>query len=347
MASAQASRGNDAQRQQQQGQGYEDIDSFQSVEELANAGVKMADIDKLKDASIATVGAVLATPTKTLLAIRGFSEATVTRIQTAATKVDTSGSSGMFLTGLQCRQARQKVIKVHTGAKQLDALLGGGIETGSITEFFGEFRSGKTQLMHTLCVTSQLSKESGGAEGRVVYMDTEGNFRPERVEAIAERFGLDPTETLENVIVTRVFNHEQQIERTHGIAALCLTEGPIRVIIVDSVIALFRVDFSGRGDLSVRQQKLGRHLSSLLQMAADLNVAVVLVNQCMSDPGAMAIFATVKPVGGHVLAHASTTRVHLKKGRAEERIAKLFDSPSMPEAECSFKITNGGITDTD
>ncbi|CAN0108235.1 unnamed protein product, partial [Hapterophycus canaliculatus] len=103
--------------------------------------------------------------------------------------------------------------QVHTGAKQLDALLGGGIETGSITEFFGEFRSGKTQLMHTLCVTSQLSRESGGAEGRVVYMDTEGNFRPERIEAIAERFGLDPAETLENIIVTRVFNHEQQIER--------------------------------------------------------------------------------------------------------------------------------------
>ncbi|CAM9892125.1 unnamed protein product, partial [Laminaria digitata] len=144
----------------------------QNVEELTNAGIKMAEINKLKESNLATVGAVLAAPTKArlsaiLLAIRGFSDATVTKIQAAASKVDRSGSSCMFQTGLQCRQARQKVIKVHTGGKQLDALLGGGIETGSITEFFGEFRSGKTQLMHTLCVTSQLSRESGGAEGRV------------------------------------------------------------------------------------------------------------------------------------------------------------------------------------
>ncbi|CAM9347062.1 unnamed protein product, partial [Discosporangium mesarthrocarpum] len=329
---------------------------FQSVDELTNAGIKVAEINKLKEAHIATVGGLLHAPRKLLLGIRGFSEATVGKLLTAAAKVDNSGSSGMFRTGTEVRQARQRVVKVHTGSAQMDALLGGGIETGSITEFFGEFRSGKTQLMHTLCVTSQLSRDMGGAEGRVVYMDTEGNFRPERIEAIAERFGLDPSETLENVIVTRVFNHEQQIERAKASdkisnkfprKPLCLTDGPIRVIIVDSVISLFRTDFSGRGDLSERQQKLGRHLSSLLQMADDLNVAVVLVNQCMSDPGAMAMFATVKPVGGHVLAHASTTRVHLKKARDNERIAKLFDSPSMPEAECTFKITSGGIADSD
>ncbi|CAM9395321.1 unnamed protein product, partial [Choristocarpus tenellus] len=320
----------------------------QSVDELANAGIKMAEINKLKEVHIATIGSLLHTSRKVLLTIKGFSEAMVSKILTAAMKLDNTGSSGMFRTGTEVRQSRQRVIKVvHTGSTQMDALLGGGVETGSITEFFGEFRSGKTQLMHTLCVTSQLSRDMGGAEGRVVYMDTEGNFRPERIEAIAERFGLDSNETLENIIITRVFNHEQQIERAKSIAALCLTDGPIRIIIVDSVIALFRTDFSGRGDLSERQQKLGKHLSCLLQMAADLNVAVVLVNQCMSDPGGMSIFPVVKPVGGHVLAHASTTRVHLKKARDNERVAKIFDSPSMPEAECSFKITAGGIADCD
>ncbi|CAM9822072.1 unnamed protein product, partial [Sphacelaria rigidula] len=241
---------------------------LQSVEELANAGIKMAEVNKLKEARIVTIGAVLSTPTKTLLAIRGFSDATVAKVRTAAAKLDKGSSGGAFTTGLEARASRQKVIKIHTGSKQLDALLGGGIETGSITEFFGEFRSGKTQLMHTLCVTSQLSRDSGGAEGRAVYMDTEGNFRHERIESIAGRFGLDSDETLDNIIVARAFNHEQQIDRAQEIAALCLSDGPIRLVIIDSVIALFRVDFSGRGDLSLRQQKLGKHMSNLLQMAS-------------------------------------------------------------------------------
>lgn len=112
------------------------------------------------------------------------------------------------------------------------------------------------------------------------------------------------------------------------------------------VIALFRVEFSGRGELSERQQKLGQHLSHLVRLAEEFNIAVVVINQCMADPGALSMFGPViKPVGGHVLAHASTTRVMLKKGKAEQRIAKIFDSPLMPEEEASFQIVNGGIED--
>lgn len=92
------------------------------------------------------------------------------------------------------------------------------------------------------------------------------------------------------------------------------------------IIALFRVEFSGRGELSERQQKLGQHLSNLVRLAEEFNIAVVVVNQCMADPGALSLFGPViKPVGGHVLAHASTTRVMLKKGKGEQRIAKIFD----------------------
>lgn len=79
------------------------------------------------------------------------------------------------------------IITISTGSSDLDALLGGGIETGSITEIFGEFRTGKTQLCHTLCVTSQKPLDQGGAEGRIIYIDTEGTFRPQKLVAIAER----------------------------------------------------------------------------------------------------------------------------------------------------------------
>ena len=164
--------------------------------------------------------------------------------------------------------------------------------------------AGKTQLAHTLCVTSQLAFDMGGGQGKVIYLDTEGNFRPERIEAIAERFGLDGEQTLDNIVVSRVFSHEEQMEIVKPIAALLADaeQGPFRVLIIDSIIALFRVEFSGRGELSERQQKLGQHLSHLVRLAEEFNIAVVVINQCMADPGALAMFGpVVKPVGGHVL----------------------------------------------
>lgn len=250
--------------------------------------------------------------------------------------------------GLEVKERRKQIVKITTGSLALDKILGGGVETASITELFGEFRTGKTQLSHTLSVTCQLAFEAHGGQGKVIYLDTEGNFRPERIEAIAERFGLDPEQTLDNIIICRVFSHEEQMEIMKPIAALLadLAQGPFRLLIVDSIIALFRVEFSGRGELSERQQKLGQHLSALVRIAEEFNIAVVVVNQCMADPGALSMFGPViKPVGGHVLAHASTTRVMLKKGKGEQRIAKIFDSPLMPEEEATFQIVNGGIED--
>lgn len=166
------------------------------------------------------------------------------------------------------------------GSSALDSILGGGVETSSITEFWGEFRTGKTQvnisfimiklyskyslfyekIAHTITVTSQLSKELNGGQGKAIYLDTEGNFRSERVEAIAERFGLDPDDTLENIIICRVFSHEEQMESVKAIASLLadVDQGPFRLLIVDSIISLFRVEFPGRGELSERQQKLGK-----------------------------------------------------------------------------------------
>ena len=109
------------------------------------------------------------------------------------------------------RERRKQIVHITTGSSSFDKILGGGIETGCISEVFGEFRTGKTQLAHTLCVTSQLSYQMKGGQGKVIYLDTEGNFRPERIESIAERFGLDTEMTLDNVIVCRIFSHEEQM----------------------------------------------------------------------------------------------------------------------------------------
>lgn len=187
----------------------------------------------------------------------------------------------------------------------------------------------------------------GGAEGKVAYIDTEGTFRPERIQEIAERFGVDPDQACENIAYARAQNSEMQTELLEGLAANFATN-EYRLLVIDSVMSLYRTDYCGRGELSERQQVLGQFLRRATQMAEEFNLCVLMTNQVMSDPGASALFAGAdgrKPAGGHILAHASTTRLLLRKGRGEERVAKIVDSPDCPEREATYIITTGGIND--
>jgi len=322
---------------------YEEV-TFVDIEELQQQGIGAADIQKLKSAGICTVKSVLSTTCKNLQKIKGLSEAKVEKIRDACNKIVPSG----FITGKEMSIRRDMVIKITTGSKELDKLIGGGVQTMSITEVFGEFRTGKTQLSHTLCVTCQLPISMGGANGKVAFIDTEGTFRPERIKAIAERFGVDQDQALENILVARALTSEHQMELIYELTARFAQEkGIFKLLIIDSIIALFRTDYNGRGELSERQQKLGFMLSRLTKIAEEYNVAVWITNQMCSDPSAGITFVAdpKKPVGGHVLAHASTTRLSLRKGRGESRIAKIYDSPDVPEAEAVYAISSGGITD--
>ncbi|KAH8796530.1 DNA recombination and repair protein Rad51 [Hyaloscypha finlandica] len=282
---------------------------------------------------------------KRLLKIKGLSDTKVEKIKEAAKKL--SPTTTGFITAAELREIRKRCIRISTGSKQLDAALNGGFQTMSINEVYGEFRCGKTQLAHTMAVIAQLPKDMGGAEGKVAY--TEGTFRPERIQEIAERFGVDPDQACENISYARAQNSEMQSELLEGLAANFATN-EYRLLIIDSVMALYRTDFVGRGELSERQQVLGTFLRRATQMAEEFNLVVLMTNQVMSDPGASALFAGVdgrKPAGGHILAHASTTRLLLRKGRGEERVAKIVDSPDCPEREATYIITTGGINDPD
>jgi meiotic recombination protein DMC1 len=194
----------------------------------------------------------------------------------------------------------------------------------AITEIHGEFRTGKTQLAMTLCVTSQLPREMGGGNGKVAVVDTEGSFRAERLQAIADRFGVDRDTVLEQVVVARAFTVDQQQQALVNISAK-MSEEPFRMLIVDSVMSILRTEYCGRGELSERQQRLGQMLGGMRKLAEEFNIAVVCTNQVMSDP-AGGVFASAdpkKPVGGHVLAHAVTNRLHVRKGKGQERIVKV------------------------
>lgn len=186
----------------------------------------------------------------------------------------------------------------------------------------------------------------GGGQGKVIYIDTECTFRPERIKKIAERFDLDPEKTLENILVAESWTVDR-LNQLLAQAAGIMMEQTFSLIIVDSIMAPFRVDYSGRGELSERQQVLGRTLSKLHKMAEQFNVAVFMTNQVMADPGMNCAYAVdpKKPIGGNIMAHASTTRLYLRKGRGEQRVCKIYDSPILPESECTFQISDGGIID--
>lgn len=318
---------------------------FIEIEKLQENGINIADINKLKMNGIATIKAVVMTSTRNMAKIKGFSEMKIEKIKEAAEKLIPSS----FFTGKEIEHMRKTILRISTGSTQLDQLLGGGVQSMSITEAFGEFRTGKTQLSHTLCVTCQLPTSQGGACGKAAYIDTEGTFRPERIKSIAERFNIDPETTLENISVARAYNSEHQMSLLNNLVGRLCDEKQYRVVIVDSIIALFRTDYSGRGELAERQQKLNIMMSKLTRISEEFNVAIFITNQICSDPGAG--FSLVpdpkKPIGGHILAHASTTRLYLKKGRGENRICKIYDSPDMPEAEAMYQISTGGIVDSD
>ncbi len=243
-------------------------------------------------------------------------------------------------------EKRKNLIYLSTGSRDLDALLGGGIESGSITEIFGEFRTGKTQICHTLCVTAQLSRQGGGGGGKVLYIDTEGTFRPEKLQAIAERFELDPEEVIANVLYARAFSSDHQNKLLIQACGL-MAENKFSLLIVDSATALYRTDFSGRGELSARQMSLGKFLRNLQKLADEFKVAVLITNQVVAqvDGSSFAGMNDKKPIGGHIMAHASQTRLYLRKGVKDNRVCKVYDSPCLPESEAIYAITDAGIND--
>jgi len=249
-----------------------------------------------------------------------------------------------FIPASEELERRSQMIKCKTGSKNLDELLGGGIETRSITEFYGEFGSGKSQICHTIAALAQQPKDGGGLAGAVLYVDTEGTFRPERVKQIAEARGLDSDEILKNIVLCKVYNasHLELMARSLG---KYIEKFGAAMVIVDSIISLHRAEFVGRGSLAERQQRLNTLVHRLLRVAEIYNVAVVVTNQVQAQPDSFFGDPT-KPAGGNVIAHACTYRVYLKKA-GQERIAVMVDSPYHSYSDTRFQVTPKGIEDAE
>jgi len=308
-----------------------------SIEDLPGIGPKGA--QKLREAGYEDLMSIAAASAGEIVTACEIGQATAEKIiEAARDKLDMG-----FKSAADVMEKRKEIGRVTTGSDSLNALLGGGVETQAITEGFGAFGSGKSQLGFQLSVNVQMPVEKGGLNGTCIFIDTESTFRPERIVQLAQAQGLDPEKVLRNIFVAKAYNSDHQVvlvEKARDI----IKERNVKLIVIDSMMSHFRSDYSGRGELAPRQQKLNRHLHSLQKIADSFNVAVYMTNQVMARPD-MLFGDPTAAIGGHILGHASTYRMYLRKSKQTKRVARLIDSPNLPEGEAVFSVTEDGIRD--
>lgn len=306
-----------------------------TIEDLPGVGAATA--EKLKDAGYTDlIGIAVCTPGQVIEAT-GMTEATARKaIQHARNNLNMG-----FETGEAVMKKREQVIRLSTGSKSFDKLMDGGFETGAITECFGEFGSSKTQIAHILAVNCIKQFP----DSTVFFIDTESTFRPERIKELAAGVKLDSKKALLQIRVVKVYNSDHQMLMAEKIDEMIKKENlKAKLIIVDSMTAHFRADYVGRGTLADRQQKLNRHVHVLSRLADTHNLCVYITNQVMAKPDTFFGDPT-QAIGGHILAHASTFRIYLRKGKKGSRVAKLIDSPNLPDGEASFYVETAGLKD--
>jgi DNA repair protein RadA len=304
--------------------------------------VSSSTVSKLRAAGFTTIETLSVTPVKEIVARARLQEDTAYKVCEEARKLMNYG----FVKAVELWERRKDLQRCTTGSKKLDKILGGGIETQAMTELIGDYAVGKTQICMTLSVVVQLPPEQGGFGSNVIYMDTEGTFSPERVYQIASKRGLDGKKILDNIIVARAYTSDHQ-----RFLIDCLfrkvPEEKAKLVVVDSAISHFRGEYVGREELSMRQQILNQYLHKLLRLSEAYNIAVVVTNQVQANPAMFFYGNPERPAGGHIMAHACTHRIHIRRGKSGTRVAKVIDSPYLPEEKASFIITQKGIEDTD
>ncbi|AFK17858.1 DNA repair and recombination protein RadA [Haloferax mediterranei ATCC 33500] len=277
---------------------------------------------------------------------------------------------GGFETGSMVLERRQQIGKLSWQIDEVDELLGGGLETQSITEVYGEFGAGKSQVTHQLSVNVQLPPEEGGLGGGCIFIDSEDTFRPERIDdmvrgleddvleaTLADRDiegSIDDEETmtalvddfLDKIHVAKAFNSNHQILLAEKAKELAGdhedSDWPVRLLCVDSLTAHFRAEYVGRGELAERQQKLNKHLHDLMRIGDLFNTGILVTNQVASNPDSYFGDPT-QPIGGNILGHTSTFRIYLRKSKGDKRIVRLVDAPNLADGEGIMRVQDAGL----
>ncbi|TET89340.1 MAG: DNA repair and recombination protein RadA [Methanomassiliicoccales archaeon] len=309
-----------------------------SIEELP--GVGPATADKLREAGYNDVMAIAVTSPQMLADAAELGQSSAQKIILAA---QDAADVGGFETADEVLERRKLIGRITSGSKALDELLGGGFESQAIIELYGEFGSGKTQIAHQLAVNVTRPEDEGGLEGETVWIDTENTFRPSRISQMASALELEPSKVLKTIHVARAFNsHHQMLLVDEALKEA--EKFPIKLLVVDSMTGHFRAEYIGRGALAERQQLLNKHMHALLRFGDVHNAVICVTNQVLAKPDAFFGDPT-RPIGGHIVGHTATFRVYLRKSKGGKRIARLTDSPNLPEGEAVFIVTGDGIID--
>jgi len=312
-------------------------EKYQFIEDLP--GVGPATAQKLRELGYHTVES-LAMATSRELEPVGVSEKKAFQIIEAAR----SSIGVSFIRADELAKMRKNVLRLSTGSKALDKVLDGGLETQTITEFYGEYGSGKSQICHQLCVNVQLPPERGGLNGAALYVDTENTFRLERIVQMSHFLGLDPDTVVKNIIYAEAYTSDHQMFLLEN-ADEIIKANNIKLLIIDSLTAHFRSEYLGREMLASRQQKLNKHMHKLIGLARAFNAVAVVTNQVMAKPDQF-FGDAIHPIGGNIVGHTSHTRIYLRKApHGPVRIARLVSSPYLPEGEEILKVTENGIED--
>jgi len=310
---------------------------YEFIEDLP--GVGPATAQKLRELGYHTVEA-LAMATSRELDPVGVSEKKAFQIIDAARQA--LGVS--FIRADELFKMRKNVLRLSTGSKAMDKMVDGGLETQTITEFYGEYGSGKSQMCHQLCVNVQLPPERGGLNGGALYVDTENTFRLERIVQMSKFLGLDPETVIKNIIYAEAYTSDHQMFLLEN-ADEIIKANNIKLIIVDSLTAHFRSEYLGREMLASRQQKLNKHMHKLIGLSRAFNAVAVVTNQVMAKPDQF-FGDAIHPIGGNIVGHTSHTRIYLRRApHGPTRIARLVSSPYLPEGEEILKVTENGIED--
>jgi DNA repair protein RadA len=299
-----------------------------------------------------SVGLLETTPIKELEERYGITTSAAQKYQSF---IADNMRGGYFSNGFDIYEKQQKSKTFTFGAESLDNVTyiaeynNGGVRCGETYEFFGAFRSGKSQICHQLAVTVQLPEELGGLGKKAIYIDSEGTFSPSRIIQIALRFkeekgwDKDVNEVLKDILYARVKNSDiQQGVSVKLLEMLGQQADEYGILVVDSVSAHFRAEYSGRGTLAERQQTLNAHLNVLHRIADTYNLAVVVTNQVQANP-AQFFGDPTNAVGGNIMGHWAGTRFYLRKSKGEKRVLRVYDSPVLPELEGVFEITTAGV----
>jgi len=310
---------------------------YEFLEDLP--GIGPATAQKLKELGYHTVESLAMATARELEPVGISEKKAFVIIEAARSSIGIS-----FIRADEILKMRQSVLRLTTGSKPLDGILDGGLETQTITEFYGEYGSGKSQICHQLCVNVQLPPERGGLNGAALYVDTENTFRTERIVQMARHLGLDPAQVVKNIIYAEAYTSDHQMFLLEN-ADEVVKENNVKLIIVDSLTAHFRSEYIGREMLAPRQQRLNKHMHKLIGLARAFNAVAVVTNQVMAKPDVF-FGDAVHPIGGHIVGHTSHTRIYLRRAaHGPVRIARLVSSPYLPEGEEIFKITENGIED--